>query len=502
MADLRRQRRRYKARKVEFMRTPAPLELPEGAYGTVIVSGPSPWQPILSAGADAVYLTGPGWSLPQLRAVLEMPLGRGWRHGAHYLTLPHPVLHFEHESGRRLEVHRAAAYFGEGTYSPETARAAWLLLGAAIRGAFDEGELLATPATTGRYLLMRSIPFGRSWPQLEPETADFLRATSGQARVQMFGRFGHTSRIEEWDGRLMYGALCDNLPAGEPERDTIDCFANYREGRYLVSFTVPRDWDQRHPGIGIFPVRGESGWEWPAHPGQRATSWADSREVRCALQMDWKMTIRERLLYPAPPYAGIERRNGQISRRGPLDAWAHKLSNLRVKVPRDELSGQLVANAVRAILLFGLGSLHGTPRRRTHIVSTADAQGGAIPSAARDVLPLGPDLMVWTDTEPPAWSEMIHPEWTTTVWGRARAAMLSSSTGRERPRAGLLHYPAPLILGAFTDAIWVAAHDPSGASPSWYDDGKPGRFRRVWASSDGWHEIPTTAAGLRAMRAE
>lgn len=495
MGDLRRQRRKYRDRPTIFLRA-------AGRFGLNRIIAQAE-----ARGVEVVFLTGPPISTVELQDWLREPLPAWWHHGAHYLSLPHPVLRFEQRLDgvplRRVEVHRAAAYFGEGDYSPDDAGRAWRRLGALIGGQFDEGRLLSTPATTGRYLLARSIPQGREWPTLELETQDFLRATTGQARVQMFGRTGRRERLEEWDGRLMYGALCSNLGAGEPVRDAVDKYEGYgRQGRYLVRFTVPRDWRRRcdcgtpgHDGIGLLGVRDEgSGWRWPAAPGETATTWADGIEVAIALEHGWRLQILERLLYPMPAYPIVRRHNGQANRRGPLDAWAGGLLKIRGRphAAGAELLEGLVDAGVRSILLFGLGSLHGTPRRVTHVVTMEEAQAGAIPRSASNVLPLGAELMVWTEPEAHTWAEMSHPEWTAGVWARARARLLSAPMGNGR-RAGMLYVPAVDVVAARTDALWLTC------SPAWVDDGAAGRFRRVFSHGEPF-ELPSTEAGLFRLR--
>lgn len=172
MDVLRRQRRNYRDRPTVFVE----LEREPGSLRRLLET---------FRANEVIYLTGDPFSTLELEEWLQEPLPPGWRHGAHYLQLPHPVLRFEEPTDHglwRVEIHRAAAYFGEGDYSPSDAMIAWHRLGALLAGSFDEGRLLATPATTGRYLIGRSIPFAREWPLLEVETQELLRSTSGQDR--------------------------------------------------------------------------------------------------------------------------------------------------------------------------------------------------------------------------------------------------------------------------------------------------------------------------------
>lgn len=517
---LKRQRRNYKDRRIVFVAltdTTSPRDLIDAAE---------------RADADAVYLVGPNLSTGTLRNWLAAPLSPFWSHGTHYVHPPHPVLRFVGPLGETVEIHRAAAFFGEGTYTPAMAEQAFRTLNALIAGAFDEGRVLATPATTGRYLIGRSIPFGREWPVLSADAQSLIRATGGQGRIGMVnsGRVS-ADTLTQWDGRFMYAALCDGLPCGEPVADTIDTYAGYwRPGRYLVDFTVPKDWNTAcvcgmpgHAGIGCLPARTIGGeWFYPAHPCAAITgAWVDSVELFNALEHGWRVRIRERRLYPMPPYPAVERRGGQVTKRGPLDAWAARLVKLREQVahpggfasvprpPTDPLNApppnyrtsdvvvDLLIEALRAIVLDGIGALHGTPRRVTHVTSRDQALRGDIPAHAREVLPLGPDQFVWTDTAPHPWPEMSHPEWTSTIWARCRARLLSAPTGSATARVGMLHVPARDVVATFTDSIWLASN------PAWADDGKVGRFRQVWGHhADTPFTIPTTPVGLRRFKAE
>lgn len=483
---LRRQRRKYRDREIRFVNIEPVSHLLAGA-----LEGERP--------ADVLYMLGSAPGVEALRIIVGSDPGPGWTAQAHYLTLPSPVLRFTHVSGHKVEIHRAAAYFGEGTYSPRVAHEAWNLLGALVRATFNEGHLLTTPAATGRYLLARSIPGDREWPVLSEAMQGHLRATTGQGRIQMFGRTG-TGPLVQYDGRLAYGALCAKLPTGEPTIDTTDRFLGWwYPARYLVRYGVPRRWDREcdcgapgHAGIGILPERQEDRWAWPADPGYSNVTWADAREVGLALSHGWRIQILERLLFPGPPYPAANRSNGQLTFAGPLDQWAKKLAALRRDIPDQDGIGELVNNAVRAILLFGIGALHGAPRRVTRTVSADEARDGMIPDTATDVLPLG-DRFAWTETEPARWPEMSHPEWTTAIWARARCALLDNPTPHGG-HAGMLHVPAETVVGCFTDAIYMTN------DPGWADDGRAGRLRRVWADPD--HDaLPATQLELRRRKA-
>lgn len=426
----------------------------------------------------------------------ELP--EGWRGDGHYLRPPAPIFRFRHDDGRRLTVLRAAAWWGEGDYTADDAALAWGRLSELVAGNFDEGRVLLTPATTGRYLLLRSITFGRSWPTLDDELQELIRSTSGQGRIQHFDHGAGDELVDlvAYDARLAYAACATELGAGAPVRDRVDDYAGQQRGRYLVDVTVPRDWSRAcscgapgHPGIGLLPNASNTGaWEYPANPGATFATWCDGAELRVALDHGWRVTIRERLLFPWPPYPALTRRSGQPTKRGPLDVWAPRLAALRAAAAAGD---PMVASALRAIVLTGIGAMHGRGHRTTHVVGIDDA--GELPADVDDVERVD-DWLVYTEGERDAakWAAMSHPEWSAAIWGRARARLLDAP-GAERVRTGALHVPASTVLAFRTDAIWLVGHDPE-----WRDDGRVGRYRR--AAVLPRVELPRSARQLDQIR--
>lgn len=445
-----------------------------------------------NAGANVVMLvTDRLATLAELRDWLNTP---GTPPGEHFLRAPNPVLRFDAGTGT-VEVHRAAEWFGAGPYSSLDAALAWRILRAEVERAFDQGQLLATPATTGRYLLMRSIPYDREWPCLPGELQQLIRDTSGQGRIEVLERGAGTTPMIELDGRFMYAALVHELGAGVPELDTTDEYAGHRRGRYHVIATVPSDWHQRctcgapgHAGIGVLPHAGPERWEWPYQPGRRFECWADAVELGIALAHGWHVQIVERLLYPFPPYPEVVSRRGTRNKRGPLDAWADRLIEMRHRTGASTAGAELgmVATALRNVVLHTIGSLHGGGHRIQHKAALHDA-GELVPADAIEVDRVG-DQIVWFELAGAAWPEMSHPEWSSAIWARARARLLSGPGG-----TGALHIPANNVLAFRTDAIYVRA------DPGWPDDGRPGRFRPtlVWP-----HPVatPRTFAEIDALK--
>lgn len=444
---------------------------------------------------DRLYLVGdvPGVGVDGLRSwAMPERLPDGWEHGRHYLEMPNPVLRYV-QGGREVEVLRVASWLGEADYTVKEAAQAMRLVRAELEARFDEGRMLSTPATTGRYLIGRTVPFSSGWPVLTDELQDLIRSTSGQGRIELLPRSGELPGLYEYDGRLMYAALCWGLSGGAPVRDTADEYAGYTRGRYRVRFTVPGDWDERcdpkcgmpgHAGIGLLGVTDDDdGWRFPSSPGETGETWCDGAELHVALAHGWKVEIRERLLWPDTPT------------RGPLDTWAERLVAARQaaeEAAETPAVAALARNAVRAVILHGIGALHGRPHKVSRAVPID--HGDAVPLDVLDTVRPEGDWLLWTEGSDQAWPEMSHPEWSAAIWARARARLLSGPTGIAAMRSGALHVWPQHVVAFRTDALYL------DRDPCWPDDGKPGRYRLKRAVTDpvaapqDWHELLTTRA--------
>jgi hypothetical protein len=439
---------------------------------------------------ERVYLIGEYPGLETLRAFATGELPPGWEHddAGHYLEGAGPTLRYR-VGRRRVEVLRAAPWYGDGAYAPDDAAAAWELTTRAIHTAFPgEPPLLSTPATTGRELLARCLPRGHEWPTLPDEQQRLVRGDAGQGRIEVLPRAGDTiPGLYLYDGRLMYAALCWGLPAGEPWHDGAPDadYLGQTRARYRASFTVPADWRERcrcgapgHPGIGLLPVKvdGGQGWRYPAEPRETGAGWWDGAELAVALAHGWPVSIHERLAWPDTTDA--------------LRGWADRLVRARDAVPREGADERravidLARAAVRAIVLHGIGALHGTAH---HVTRTAPAdQLAAVPADARNLRFAG-DSLLWAEPRPAAWPEMAHPEWTAAIWARARARLLSGPG-----HAGALNVPAGDVLAFRTDAVYLTA------PADWPDDGKAGRLREVLRAR-GPHPTPRDPGALLRLR--
>ena len=416
----------------------------------VLMTGPPPWAGIGGARAWAGGVLPAGW-------VAEP--------GGHYMHGAHPVLRLVHEpTGSRIEVCRAAQWFGDGDYSPELAREAWHDLGRRIAGKFSGGVLLSTPASTGRDLLLRSLG-DHEYPVADDELQQLIRSTSGQGRIELFPqhaygrRAGHgLGRLVEYDGRMMYAGCVNELPTGEARwewcrgADIGDDFLGHTRARYRVDFTVPRTW--AHVGLLGVMDDGPAGWTWPATPGATGSTWCDGVELAIAIEQGWDVRIRERVYWP--------------ERGRPLDTWARKLVECVPTSGPRELR-PLVRAGVRGIVLHGIGALHG----RGYRVSRTSSSPIDVPRGVDAVYyDDAAGLYSWSEDRGQRWPELAHPEWTAAVWARARARLLDCPTGTGRRRAGMLHVDPSTIVACRTDAVYLTA------DPGWPDDGRVGRLTR------------------------
>lgn len=428
--------------------------------GRVILCGPAPLD------------TSTGATKPEaVRAWALVPVD-GWTAGDHYLADPElPVLRFKDEHGHRVVIVRGAAWWGETDADVRTCQAAWDGLGKAIAAApaFAGAGLADTPATTGRALWMRTIPEGRSFPVLSDELRELIHATSGQGRVELLPDWHAQVRavgdmprdFTVMDGRFMYAALTWGMPVGEPVRWTGEQVralapreyerAMRGRGRWLITATVPDDW--QHVGMFMAPCT-DRRWCYPRQPGETFTTWADGAEVWAALSQGWHVTTHE----------GITWAEGK-----PLDRWRDALVSVWKQASASESpAGKLASRAVRMIVLATIGAF----ATRAHPVTrTAPLDSNPDVPRGTPVTTVG-DSLVWEEAGTlSAWSmEAAHPEWSATVWARARSRLLlGNGVGGQ---VGALTLEPSRVVAFATDALYLA-----GGAPAWADDGEPGRFR-------------------------
>lgn len=453
----------------------------------------------LAPNTERVYLVGPRPGPGGIDGVRRWAgeLGPGWHEHerGHYLEGEHPVVRVTHDDGRNVEVLRAAVYFGDGDYTGELAAAAWSLLRDELGRHFPRATLLSSPAATGRELFLQSIPRGTVWPTMPDELQSLVRRTSGQGRIELLApRAPTVGELVEYDGRLMYAALCRELPGGPVEHRVCREYLGQQRARYFGRVRVPRDWDERcrcgapgHAGIGLLayaPPDKRDGWEYPSEPGRSWQGWHDGAELHVALAHGWDFAPASAIVFGG--YRGA----------GPLDGWARRLLAARESLElrargRDELAraAELASIGVRSIILHAIGGFHGAAHRVTRSVSIDEAD--KVPVDARD-LRVESDRLVWAEHTGPGWPELAHPEWSSAIWARARARLLDGPAG-DGHRSGALNADAATVLGFRTDAVYLTR------DPHWNDDGRPGRLR-VQRRRSGPFPWPTSHAALLAVR--
>jgi hypothetical protein len=175
---------------------------------------------------------------------------------------------------------------------------------------------------------------------------------------------------------------------------------------------------------------------------------------------------------------------------GPLDGWARRL--LAVIDQAAELPPELahlVARGARRILIDAIGALVGRPQ-----VVTRSGPAGVVQLPPGGFSPrVEAGQLIWSERRPPAWPEMVHPEWSAAVWARCRCRMLDGP-GPGGVRTGALHVPLGDVVAIRTDALYLTA------DPGWPDDGRAGRLR-VKARHPGPLPAPRSVAELLALRA-
>lgn len=328
-----------------------------------------------------------------------------------------------------VSVHYLAQWFGEQCSAPDGSDM-WHHLGKMLSDAWRDPKLtlLSNPAATGLDLWARTIR-GKQWPVMSAASQELVRRATGQGRIEMFPRPssigpGELVRLHEYDMRLAYMAGVRNLPIGEPRR-VGEMSSRYARGRYLVTF----DAGELHglPGVIAVAEEGSGGYSWPRR-SDRAV-WTTGEELELARQHGYRVEVVE----------GYE----WESDGDPLRLWSVRLTDLYSV-------GAELRGALRAIMLHTIGALHGAARRVTMI-------GDELP-ADRDVRRARQRSEVgwsWVEMRPPKNPTTAHPEWTTTIWARARRRLLDNGGG-----AGMLHVPAGELVAARTDAYFTTAPQP------------------------------------------
>lgn len=369
---------------------------------------------------------------------------RNLRGAATYLDGHYPSVSWQSPDRGRIRCSYIEQWFGPGDYTTDDCVTIWRRLQDAIRHAWrdDTAALLMSPATTGRDLWQRTIPYD-GWPVMSDEWQTRIRAWSGQGRTQTFAGGPLTSGpIVEYDARVAYCAQTRRLPIGEPV-EVSGLTDRHAPGKYLCRWSAPPGW--KHPGIIPAKLMGD-GWHYPT----TGSGWVDAVEVDLAIRFGWEIDCDGGYMWPTTG--------------DPLRTWQTRLLKLRDQANGAGPHADMWRTACRAIILSAIGAMHGTPHR-------VSASGPNPPADAFAIRPAGPGIFAWHTLEPPAWPDLVHPEWTSTIWARARARLLDAPRA-DRGRCGALHIEPGHLIALRTDAIYTDGYADMGD-----DDGQLGRYR-------------------------
>jgi hypothetical protein len=307
---------------------------------------------------------------------------------------------------------------------------------------------LQRPGQTGMYLLEKMKV---DLTPLPKDLQFLISSTSCQHRIEFLGAVPTVKqgegliipRLVYYDGRAMYLGCCQGLgiAGGRYTHTEGEDIREDERGRARVAFSAPWGWDH----VGLLPVKGLSGWEWPTGPAthQRET-WADLCEIRFARSQGWAVEVLEKTTWP-------EAR--------PLDLWAQRLSRLYLKA-RQEGQDDL-AGCYRAIALHTIGRLHNLGYRDSREVVEAGDERATFEATER-VGPEGVTIKTRVAVDKP--QQECHPEWSAAVWSKVHLRVAKALMATDRAN----------ILAVRGDAIYLL-HQPH--DPEWVDDGKVGKIR-------------------------
>ncbi|MGA5444289.1 hypothetical protein ACPCKW_32995 [Streptomyces griseoincarnatus] len=437
--------------------------LPDGVERIYITAG-DPWHrdadryPYLRD-AVAAWLNAPipGW---------RTDTGRGRdRMAGHFVHPRNPVGRYQRDNGdQHVEIRSVGEWFDLDGDAPTTVRDAFVLLWQALRRHWPDAVLMGSPSQTGRDLWTRTIPtrgqYAEGFPVLSEELRSLLHATAGQGRNELITPPRvpeQLPQLVEYDRTFAYAKHTWKSPVGTPRRITAHTFASWSEkeqtralygcGHWHVRVTVPDAWN--HVGLLPAPAPGDRTWHYPSRPGDTFTTWAGGPEIHTALAnpiQPWKIEILDGILWD----------DGK-----PLDDWAKKLketwTNLTAQAhfqgdAQQARAAHLASRAVRAILLYGIGSFAQRPRMVTG--TTPRALERDVPPDA-EIIGFDNELITWQKPTGFSRDPNAHPEWAAAIWSGARAALLSQRHRDDDTYAGALHTPPGTVVAFRTDALYL-----------------------------------------------
>jgi hypothetical protein len=465
--------------------------LPAGVE-RIFITGGTPWHfhaeqyPFLKD-AVAAWLNAPvpGW---------RTDTGRGKdRMAGHFVHPRNPVGRYQAlGSDQHVEIRSAGEWFDTDGATPHIVRDAFVLL----------WKALGSPSQTVRDLWTRTIPtrgqYADGYPVLSEELRGLLHATAGQGRTELITPPHVPEQLPalvEYDRTFAYAKHTWKSAVGTPQRITAARFASWNEkeqtkalygcGHWHIRVTVPQGWN--HVGLLPAPAPGDRAWHYPAAPGTTFTTWAGGPEIHTALTnplMPWRIEILDGILWD----------DGK-----PLDDWSKKLKEAWASLaaqaqlhgdPDQRTAAHLASRAVRALLLYGIGSFAQRPRLVT----------GTTPRTMERDVPADAEIIAFTDEQitwqrPTGFSRdpNAHPEWAAGIWSAARAALLTQRHRDDNTHVGALHTPPGTVVAFRTDALYLTQlHD-------WPYHGQPGDYL-LKGHLTGPLNAPRTEDDLLALR--
>jgi hypothetical protein len=189
-----------------------------------------------------------------------------------------------------------------------------------------------------------------------------------------------------------------------------------------------------------------------------------------AIDKGWHITIHERIIFPHPD-------------TDPLATWRKNLVELRLGV-----NDPLLEAAIRSIVLHTIGSFHQYMIFEERHTPRGQLLPASFPKGSLyKLLVSTPRENVWMEAIPLEGvnrQKFIHPEWSATVWGRARRRLAEFA----------LRLPYEDIVCLMTDCVWCAS------LPDWLaaeDTGKPGIFREKDRIPGAW-QWPRSSGEMRS----
>lgn len=345
------------------------------------------------------------------------------------------------QKGQIVHVRSTSTFFGEYIESIRSIFSAYCLLEEEL--SFRLGypfKLQPTATMTGRVLLEDRLPDGVEYPALPIAVCRELAANFGQGRFEVLPvSLEKIIDVVRLDGRLMYGSTISHLPVGPMKRDNIAHFegtwtkkgtlAPIVPGFYNVEATVPENWAH----IGLLPFRVRDETIYPRYPGTVFSSWATAEEISLAIENDWDIIIKERILWPSTNIVS-----------DPLAKWRKLLVGIYMGT-----MSPLVKAGIRSICLSTLGAFNQFSRINQVRMPRQEFINNVSPYFPIRKITRSTSREIEAVVEAPLYSSQqkwIHPEWSKVLWGRGRAKVARKA----------LQFPLENIMAIATDEIFLA----------------------------------------------